>query len=106
MSIVAMFFSSNAGEGARATLSLFRCPLGCLQRINRCRAGKSAALSRRMLRLSDHQIPAIRPWHGAFNYQQIVVLLHAEDAQIAHGYTRVAHVSRHPHAFEDSRWKR
>src|SRR5690242_1788911 len=97
MSIVAMVVLSNAGEGARATLSLLRCPLGRLQWIDRRCAGKSTTLSRRMLCFGNHKIAALRPGHAAFNHQQVVVLIHAKHAQIANGDAFITHVSRHAH---------
>src|SRR5437762_2094891 len=105
MSIVAMFISCGAGAPARVPLSLLRCPLCRLQRIDRRRAGKSAALSRRMLRLVNNEISAIRPGHAAFNYQQVVVFLNAQSPQIANGYALIPHVARHAHALEHARWE-
>src|SRR6266487_2969900 len=106
MSIVAMFISCGAGALARVPLSFFRCPLRRLQRINRRRASKSAALSRRLLRFRNDQVSAIRAGHAALDYQQVVVFLYAQCSQIAHGYARIAHVSRHPHSLKHARWKR
>src|SRR5271169_4405365 len=53
---------------ARSQLSLLRSPLRCLQRIDRRRARKSAALSWRLLRLVDHDVSAVRARNAAFNH--------------------------------------
>src|SRR5215469_3468189 len=107
MSMVAIFVSQWQVWCARALtrvpLTFLRCPLSRLQRIDRSRASKPTALSWRMLRLGNHQIAAHRPWHAAFDHKQIIVFIDAENAQVAHGDSLIAHVPRHAHAFEDAR---
>src|SRR3954447_4188934 len=82
------------------------CLLRSLQRIERGRTGESATLLRRLLRLVDQHVSVFMSRDRAFNDQQIVILVDAEDAQIADGLGIDAHVSRHAHAFEDTRGER
>src|SRR5437762_5089663 len=86
-------------------LCLLRRPLGCFQRIDGGCTGKSTALPRRLLGFGDHQIPAVRSRHAALHHQQVLVLIHATHSQVAGGHACVSHVSRHAHAFENTRWK-
>src|SRR6185437_4259771 len=76
-----------------------------LQRIDRCRSGETTTLSRWLLCLGNHQISTIRAGHAAFYYQQVVVFVHAQHAQVAHSDPLDAHVSGHSHSLEHSRWK-
>src|ERR1035438_7996753 len=66
----------------------------------------SSMHSRRLLRLADNQVPALRPRHAAFHHQKILFLVDAQHAQITLRYPRVAHMSRHAHSFEHARRKR
>src|ERR1700723_2665772 len=93
-------------ECPRHTLSFLRRSLRRLQRIYRSRTRKSSTLSRRLLRLADNQVPALRPRHAAFHHQKILFLVDTQHAQITLRYPRVAHMSRHAHSFEHARRKR
>src|SRR5580658_958354 len=76
-----------------------------LQRIDRSRTSKSAALSWRLLRLVDHDVTAVRARNAALNHQQVLVFIHAQNPQVARRDPGVAHVARHPHALEHARRK-
>src|ERR1700681_2162101 len=86
-------------------LALLSRALSSLQRINRSRARKSAALSGRLLRLVNHDVAAVRARNAAFDYYQILLFIHAQDSQVAGRNPGVAHVSRHPHTFKHARRK-
>src|SRR4029077_13466871 len=109
MSIVAILLSSWVSQrptnGQRLLLSFLRCPLRCLQRINRRRTRESAALSRRLLRLGNHQISPLRPGHAALDHQQVLFFVHAQHAQVTHRHLGVPHMPRHAHSLEHTRWK-
>src|SRR5437763_13221229 len=96
-----------AGSDARKTRSLFRLTCGrllrCLQRIDRSCAGKSTTLTRRLLRLLDHDVSALWAGHRAFNHQQVLVKIDADNAQIANGYIVYAHVAGHALSGEGAR---
>src|ERR1035437_4244476 len=89
-----------------ADLPLLRSALRRLQRIHRRRTRESAALSWRLLRLTDHDVTAVRAGNAALNHQQIFFLIHAQDAQVAGRDPGIAHVARPPHALEHTRRKR
>src|ERR1017187_3786259 len=85
---------------------LLRRPLRRLQRIDRSRTRKSAALSGRLLRLHDYQISTLRPRNTAFHHQQILFFVHTQHPQVALRHARMTHVSRHAHSLEHARRKR
>src|SRR5579871_5493589 len=95
-----------ADRSVRPTLCFLSCSLGRLQRVDRRRSGKSATLSWRLLCLQNNDVAALRSGHAAFHHQQILVLIHAQHSQVAHGHALMPHMSRHAHAFEHARWKR
>src|ERR1700688_3331493 len=101
MSIVAISFLSDHWPLATDNcLALLRRSLRGLQRIDGGSTGKSAALSWRLLGFHNHQIPAVRPGHAAFNHQQVVVFIDSQHTQVADGYPRVAHVAGHAHSLK------
>src|SRR5579863_3167099 len=108
MSIVAIVFAflTTGPWPLIPELRLLRRPLRCLQRIDRRGTGKSTTLSGRLLRFGNHDVSALRPGNTAFDHQQVLVLVDAEHAQVAGRHLLMSHVSRHPHAFENTRWKR
>src|ERR1019366_5666472 len=87
-------------------LALLRSALRRLQWTDRRRTRESAALSWRLLRPIDHDVTAVRTRNTAFNHQQILFFIHAQDAQVARRDPGIAHVARHPHALEHTRRKR
>src|ERR1039458_546417 len=82
---------------------LRRGALGGLQRIHRTGAAKSTTFSGRLLGLRDHNVTVLWPWHRAFHHQQVLVLVHAQHAQVTNGHAIDAHVPRHAHAFKYTR---
>src|SRR2546423_12531636 len=64
-----------------------------LQRIDRSRTRKSAALSWRFLRFRNNEIPTLRSGHAAFNDQKIFILVDAQHAQVTLRHARMPHVS-------------
>src|SRR5258708_28191571 len=81
-------------------LCLLRRSLRRLQRIDRRRTRKSAALSGRLLGFCDDDVPALRPRYTALNHQKILVLIYTEDTQVALRHAVLAHVSRHAHSLQ------
>src|SRR5271156_1045884 len=104
MSIVAIV-SHSVLSTRYSVLRLLRRSLRRLQRIDRGRTGKSAALSGRLLCFGNDDVTTLRPRHTAFNHQKILVLIYAQHAQVALRDARVAHVSRHAHSFKYTRRK-
>src|ERR1700756_4615045 len=92
--------------GPTTKLAVLRSALRRLQRIDRRRTRKSAALPWWLLRFHDHDVTTIRTGNAAFHHQQVVVLIDAQHAQIANRHALIAKVARHAHAFEHARRKR
>src|ERR1035441_8110959 len=103
--MVAIFFLVWGGHSCPPPLiflllPLLRSALRRLQRIDRRRTRESAALSWRLLRLIDHDVTAVRAGNAALNHQQVLFLIHAQDAQVASRDPGIAHVARHSRSEE------
>src|SRR5579862_4573088 len=97
MSIVAISFSVWRRRPRPRSLSLLRRSLRSLQRIHRRRTRKSASLSWWLFRLRNNEVATLGPWNAALDHQQIFILIHTKNPQVALGHAGIAHVSRHPH---------
>src|SRR6266702_1174055 len=104
--MVAICFSRSGGHLRPPALALLRSSLRRLQRIDRSRTRESTALSWRLLRFHNHDVPALWPRHAPFDHKQVLVLVDAQHPQVASRHLPVAHVPRHAYAFEHARWKR
>src|ERR1700748_1753209 len=80
--------------------------LRSLQRIDRAGTGKAATLSRRRLRLGDHDVTVTGSGYCAFHHQQVVFRIDAADAKVANRNLVGAEVAGHALAREHSRRER
>src|SRR6185437_7433280 len=81
----------------------FAAALGGLERVGVGDAGEAAAGAGRLLGAADEEVAAVGAGDGAADGEQVLVGIHRDDLEVAHGDLGIAHVAGGAHALEHAR---
>ena len=96
-------YAAAGSRPATAFYAFFAARLAAFNGSTVRRAANPRRSLRRLLRLGDNHVSAVRARHRAFHHQQVLVLVHAQHTQVADRDPLHAHVSGHAHALEHAR---